>query len=100
MREIDTSMNEYMTSQGKNSHIKNNLDIMKAKAKKILKDTKFSEVDSDLNQLHDFIMQNNSSIIFENKLDTRATPFNKFHNDLKTKGKKICVDTLSIMMKR
>ena len=62
---------------------------MKAKASKVIKETKFSEVDNDLNQLHEFILENSSLRILENKRDTKATPFNSIQNDLKSKGKQL-----------
>ncbi|CAI2383424.1 unnamed protein product [Moneuplotes crassus] len=83
-------MEEYMSQQ----------EIMKARTNKLLKEAKFSEVDGDLNRLYDFIVQNSSLHILENKMNARATPFSSFQDELKSKGKRMCVDTLSIMMKR
>jgi hypothetical protein len=62
---------------------------MRAKAKKVLADTKFSAVDTDLNELHKFIVENSDYLIFDSGTDTRTTPFVDIHGDIKSKGKQL-----------
>lgn len=72
---------------------------MRAKAEKVLREKLFSDVDCDLDQLYE-ILSNTNSAIFENKIDTRAIPFQSIHDSIRLRGKKLCLDTLSILLKR
>lgn len=98
MRAIDGSVNEYMSSQGKGED--HSLDIIKEASNRVIEGTKFSEVDNELHSLYNNIIKNNTLHTYENKLDLMTTPFRTFQNDLQTKGKKMWVETLSIMLKR
>ena len=73
---------------------------MKAKAQKVLSETKFSRVDAELDELHTHIMNNSNLHILENKIDIRAMPFKNLQDYIQLKGKRLWVDTLQIMVKR
>ena len=62
---------------------------MRAKAQKVLSESKFSHVDMDLDELHKFIIENSDYFIMENVIDTRTTPFVDIHGDIKSKGKRL-----------
>jgi len=80
-------------------HLTKTIEIMRAKSKKVVSETHFSEVDGELDDLHKFIMMHSDLQILENKHEAKAMPFPVIQDYIKSKGKRIWVDTLAIMLK-
>jgi hypothetical protein len=74
-------------------------EYMRARTKKLLNESQFSEVDEELSHLHETILKNCSLHILESS-KTKYMPFQAIQEYLHSQGKQLCMETLGILAKK
>lgn len=66
-----------------------NISIMKTKADKVVRDGKFSNVDDELDDLHNSILNQTIFKVYEEDRDPSLAPFQNIQNEIRVRGKNL-----------